>query len=152
VAGGLQASERQRRGRAGRCQPGLAFHLYSTLRSDNLAEYQLPELKRCPLDELCLQVKLLQGRSAVEDVRDFLHKAVEPPVDKAVSQAVALLQVGPCFTLSSHVVLLILRCPKTMCMYMFEGFRDIFSMVIRCFCLFEPYRHFLYIWDEIVTI
>eukprot|EP00873_Tetraselmis_striata_P025125 jgi/Tetstr1/445389/TSEL_033175.t1 len=87
-----KASERQRRGRAGRCQPGVAFHMYSTLRSSNLAEYQLPELKRCPLDELCLQVKLLEGASAVSDVREFLHKAVEPPVDKAVSQAVSLLQ------------------------------------------------------------
>lgn len=67
--------------------------MYSTLRSSNLAEYQLPELKRCPLDELCLQVKLLEGASAVSDVREFLHKAVEPPVDKAVSQAVSLLQV-----------------------------------------------------------
>lgn len=93
AAGGWQASERQRRGRAGRCQPGVAFHMYSTLRSSNLAEYQLPELKRCPLDELCLQVKLLEGASAVSDVREFLHKAVEPPVDKAVSQAVSLLQV-----------------------------------------------------------
>lgn len=51
-----RASERQRRGRAGRCQPGVAFHCYSHTRSQALAELQLPELKRSPLDELCLQV------------------------------------------------------------------------------------------------
>ena len=52
-----RASERQRRGRAGRCQPGVAFHCYSRTRSAALAELQLPELKRSPLDELCLQVR-----------------------------------------------------------------------------------------------
>lgn len=66
--------------------------MYSQLRSSNLAEYQLPELKRCPLEELCLQVKLLAvGEGA--DVREFLNKAVEPPVEQAVLQALTLLQV-----------------------------------------------------------
>lgn len=51
-----RASEKQRRGRAGRCQAGVAFHCYSRTRSQSLAELQLPELKRSPLDELCLQV------------------------------------------------------------------------------------------------
>lgn len=31
-----KASERQRRGRAGRCQPGVCFHLYSRTRSLSL--------------------------------------------------------------------------------------------------------------------
>ena len=35
---------------------GLCFHLYSKARSSGLAEYQLPELQRSPLDELSLQV------------------------------------------------------------------------------------------------
>lgn len=52
-----QASEKQRRGRAGRCQPGVAFHMYSRQRSEALAEFQLPEIKRSPLDEMALQVR-----------------------------------------------------------------------------------------------
>ena len=55
-----RASEKQRRGRAGRCQPGVALHCYSRTRSQALAELQLPELKRSPLDELCLQVYCLR--------------------------------------------------------------------------------------------
>mmetsp|Transcript_19169 Transcript_19169/g.45715 ORF Transcript_19169/g.45715 Transcript_19169/m.45715 type:complete len:1156 (-) Transcript_19169:153-3620(-) len=86
-----KASERQRRGRAGRCRPGVAVHLYSRLRSGSLAEYQLPEIRRCPLDELCLQVKLLDSEHG-SDVHDFLNKAVEPPAEQAVVQALDLLE------------------------------------------------------------
>jgi len=51
-----KASEKQRRGRAGRCQAGVCFHLYSQSRSDALQPFQLPEIKRTALDEMCLQV------------------------------------------------------------------------------------------------
>jgi HrpA-like RNA helicase len=86
-----RASEKQRRGRAGRCQPGVAFHMYSRQRSEALAEFQLPELKRSPLDEMSLQVKLLETPSNTVTIGSFLAKAVEPPVPQAVDAAVALL-------------------------------------------------------------
>lgn len=36
---------------------GVCFHLYSRARSLGLAEFQVPELQRSPLDELCLQAR-----------------------------------------------------------------------------------------------
>ena len=87
-----KASERQRRGRAGRCQPGVAFHMYSRQRSEALAEFQLPEIKRSPLDEMGLQVKLLETRDHAVSIPAFLAKAVEPPVPQAVVAAVTLLE------------------------------------------------------------
>ena len=51
-----KASAKQREGRAGRCQAGVCYHLYSKLRAASLPEFQVPEIKRTPLDELCLQV------------------------------------------------------------------------------------------------
>lgn len=53
-----RASSKQREGRAGRCQPGVCYHLFSRMRAASLPEFQLPEIKRTPLEELCLQVNI----------------------------------------------------------------------------------------------
>jgi hypothetical protein len=103
-----RANARQRRGRAGRVRPGNAFFLYTRERSEKLAEYQTPEMHRVPLDELCLQIKLL----GLGDVAAFLQQAcqcfeiglkgfeneisilqaIEPPNETAVLEAIKGLQ------------------------------------------------------------
>ena len=93
-----QASAKQRRGRAGRVRPGECYRLYSTSRYNSFAEYQLPEMQRSPLEELCLQVRVLaESGAGVVDVgpgstAGFLSRAVEPPVAQATDNAVQLLK------------------------------------------------------------
>lgn len=53
-----KASAKQREGRAGRCRPGTCYHLYSKVRASSLPNYQVPEIKRMPIEELCLQASL----------------------------------------------------------------------------------------------
>nr|XP_009399067.1 PREDICTED: DExH-box ATP-dependent RNA helicase DExH6 [Musa acuminata subsp. malaccensis]XP_009399068.1 PREDICTED: DExH-box ATP-dependent RNA helicase DExH6 [Musa acuminata subsp. malaccensis] len=84
-----KASARQREGRAGRCQPGTCYHLYSKFRAASLPDYQVPEIKRMPIEELCLQVKLLDPSCRVAD---FLHKTLDPPVPETVRNALIVLQ------------------------------------------------------------
>lgn len=84
-----RASARQREGRAGRCQPGTCYHLYSRLRAASLPEFQTPEIKRMPIEELCLQVKLLDPNCRIAD---FLKKTLDPPVTETVKNAITLLQ------------------------------------------------------------
>uniref|UniRef100_A0A8C2D1B9 RNA helicase n=1 Tax=Cyprinus carpio TaxID=7962 RepID=A0A8C2D1B9_CYPCA len=40
--------------------PGKCYHLYNGLRASLLDNYQLPEIQRTPLEELCLQIKVFR--------------------------------------------------------------------------------------------
>ncbi|MQM15968.1 hypothetical protein Taro_048919 [Colocasia esculenta] len=84
-----KASARQRRGRAGRVQPGECYHLYPRCVYDSFAEYQLPELLRTPLQSLCLQIKSLHLGS----ISDFLSRALRSPEPLSVQNAVEYLKV-----------------------------------------------------------
>uniref|UniRef100_A0A4W6F8V8 RNA helicase n=1 Tax=Lates calcarifer TaxID=8187 RepID=A0A4W6F8V8_LATCA len=85
-----KASALQRKGRAGRCRPGICFHLFSRLRFSNMLEFQVPQLLRMPLQELCLQTKLLAPSSC--PVAEFLSKAPQPPPAHAIRNAVHMLK------------------------------------------------------------
>ncbi|CAK9324402.1 unnamed protein product [Citrullus colocynthis] len=84
-----KASAKQREGRAGRCQPGICYHLYSKFRALSLPDFQVPEIKRMPIEELCLQVKLLDPNCRIED---FLQKTLDPPVFDTIHNAIFVLQ------------------------------------------------------------
>ncbi|CAB1332793.1 unnamed protein product, partial [Coregonus sp. 'balchen'] len=85
-----KASSLQRKGRAGRCRPGICFHLFSRLRFNNMLEYQVPQLLRMPLQELCLHTKLLAPITC--PIAEFLSKAPEPPPILIVKNAVQMLK------------------------------------------------------------
>jgi ATP-dependent RNA helicase DHX36 len=75
-----KASARQRRGRAGRVQPGECYHLYPQCVYEAFADYQLPELLRTPLQSLCLQIKSLRLGS----ISEFLSRALQSPESLSV--------------------------------------------------------------------
>eukprot|EP01063_Lacrimia_lanifica_P026477 TRINITY_DN3573_c3_g1_i1.p1 TRINITY_DN3573_c3_g1~~TRINITY_DN3573_c3_g1_i1.p1 ORF type:complete len:1288 (+),score=504.95 TRINITY_DN3573_c3_g1_i1:352-3864(+) len=84
-----RSSAQQRRGRAGRCQPGVVYKLYSSIEwHQEMADHDVPEMLRTPVEELCLQVKAL---GLPGTVRAVLKKAIAPPSTRAVDNAVTLL-------------------------------------------------------------
>lgn len=55
---------------------------------DAMLQYQLPEILRTPLQELCLHIKSLQ----LGTIGSFLAKALQPPDALAVQNAIELLK------------------------------------------------------------
>ena len=85
-----QACAKQRTGRAGRCQKGICYRLYSSLRYKNMQAYQTPEMLRVPLQELCLYTKHLAPINT--PIAEFLDRAIEPPSNVVTRNAVQLLK------------------------------------------------------------
>ncbi|XP_048384755.1 ATP-dependent RNA helicase DHX30 isoform X2 [Stegostoma tigrinum] len=84
-----KSNVRQRRGRAGRCQPGTAYHLFSKERLEKMDDFPIPEIMRTPLENIVVQSKV-----HIPDITasDFLSKAMNSPNPKAVNEAVRVLQ------------------------------------------------------------
>ncbi|XP_063076053.1 ATP-dependent RNA helicase DHX30 [Engraulis encrasicolus] len=79
----------QRRGRAGRCQPGHAYHLFPRSSLDSMTAFPVPEILRTPLENLVLQAKIHSPDSkAVE----FLSQVLDSPGRAAIRNAVTTLQ------------------------------------------------------------
>ncbi|KAK0150638.1 putative ATP-dependent RNA helicase DHX30 [Merluccius polli] len=79
----------QRRGRAGRCQPGHAYHLFPREHLESMSHFPIPEILRTPLESLVVQAKV---HSPNLKAVDFLSQVLDSPEKDAVKDAVRTLQ------------------------------------------------------------
>uniref|UniRef100_A0A3Q3X9C8 RNA helicase n=1 Tax=Mola mola TaxID=94237 RepID=A0A3Q3X9C8_MOLML len=79
----------QRKGRAGRCQPGQSYHLFPKTQLESMTAFPIPEILRTPLESLVVQAKI---HSPSCKAVDFLTQVLDSPDLEAVRDAVQNLQ------------------------------------------------------------
>lgn len=83
-----RAACKQRRGRAGRVRAGKCYKLYTrNAEMVKMQERPEPEIRRVPLEQLCLSVRAM----GIKEVAAFLASALTPPESLAVDGALDLL-------------------------------------------------------------
>ncbi|NWU82329.1 DHX29 helicase, partial [Onychorhynchus coronatus] len=88
-----KASALQRQGRAGRVRNGFCFRMYTRDRFESFMEYSVPEILRVPLEELCLHIM----KCSLGSPEDFLSRALDPPQQQVIGNAMNLLRkIGAC--------------------------------------------------------
>ncbi|KAL9099346.1 MAG: hypothetical protein Q9187_009508, partial [Circinaria calcarea] len=113
-----RAACKQRKGRSGRVRAGKCYKLYTRNAEAKMAERPEPEIRRVPLEQLCLSVRAM----GVKAVPAFLASALTPPESMAVDGAMELLgrmgalDGGELTALGRHLAMIPadLRCGKLM--------------------------------------
>lgn len=93
-----KANVKQRKGRAGRTQPGTCFHLYTEEEYKKFDDYPKPDIIKTDLTSQILNLMRLPNVNTVGDVTTMLNDLITPPEPIFVRDALLNLYYLGCIT------------------------------------------------------
>lgn len=90
-----KAQVKQRIGRSGRVDPGIAYHLYTLNDYNSMQEFPLPDIRTNDITEECLKLLDIESIGTVDLLVQTLMNFIEPPTKKYLKVAINnLIQMG----------------------------------------------------------
>lgn len=101
-----KSNVKQRRGRAGRTEPGVCYHLYTHKEYKELLDYPLPDIKKTDLTSYMLNLMKLPNINTISDILNLFNTLITPPDSKFVNDALQnLYMLGAITSMTSVGVL-----------------------------------------------
>lgn len=98
-----QSAVKQRKGRAGRTQPGYCFHLYNEREYSQFEHYPVPAIEKQDITTNILDLLRMKEVNTVEKMRVFLDQFISPPHEKFIINALnTLYALGAITTMNSQ--------------------------------------------------
>ena len=86
-----QSAVKQRKGRAGRTQPGYCFHLYNEREYSQFEHYPIPAIEKQDITMNILDLLRMKEVNTIKKMRDFLDQFISPPHEKFIINALNTL-------------------------------------------------------------
>ena len=86
-----QSAVKQRKGRAGRTQPGYCFHLYNEREYSQFEHYPIPAIEKQDITTNILDLLRMKEVNTIKKMRDFLDQFISPPHEKFIINALNTL-------------------------------------------------------------
>ena len=86
-----QSAVKQRKGRAGRTQPGYCFHLYNEREYSQFEHYPIPAIEKTDITMNILDLLRMKEVNTIKKMRDFLDQFISPPHEKFIMNALNTL-------------------------------------------------------------